>query len=124
MSLKRTSLKRAVRIGAVAAAFGAAALVVASAPASASQLGSVSVPASHHHKGTDQLDEDGPSYNTPAEPKDSDEEDWEATPGGVPVHGSANSVQDAPNKVLPSGADRVIPPSSGGGLVGGGGLGN
>lgn len=115
------SLKKAVRIGVVAAAVGAAALVVAG-PASASPLGSVSVPASHH-KGTDQLDEDGPSYNKPAEPKDEDQEQSDITPAGVPVHGSADSVQDAPDKVLP-GNDEVVPPSKGSSLLGGGGLGN
>jgi len=116
------SLKKAVRIGVVAAAAGAAALVVAAGPASASQLGSVSVPASHH-KGTDQLDEDGPSYNKPAEPKDEDQEKPELTPAGVPVHGTASSVQDAPDKVLP-GNDEAVPPSSEGDLLSGGGLGN
>ena len=121
------SLKKAVRIGVVAAALSAAALVVVAGPASASvgQLGTgASVPVSHH-KGTDRLDEDGPSYNTPDEPRDADEEDSDVTPGGVPVQGSAASVQDAPDKVLPSGAD-VLPRSGDGGLsgLGSGGLGN
>jgi hypothetical protein len=120
------SLKKAVRIGVVAAALSAAALVVAAGPAFASPVGSGVAPSSHHHKGTDQLDEDGPSYNTPDQPKDADEGDSDITPGGVPVQGSASSVQDAPNKVLPSGADHFIPPSSDGGVsgLGSGGLGN
>lgn len=114
------SLKKSVRLGVAAVALSAAALAVAAGPASASPLGSTSVPASHHHKGTDQLDEDGPSYNKPAQPKDEDQEKSDITPGGVPVHGSADSAQDAPNKVLPSGADSIIPPSSDGGLLPGG----
>lgn len=122
------SLKKAARIGVVAAALSAVALVVVAGPASASvgQLGTAaSVPSSHHKKGTDQLDEDGPSYNRPPEPKDADQEDSDITPGGVPVQGSASSVQDAPDKVLPEGAD-VVPRSSDGGLsgLGEGGLGN
>jgi hypothetical protein len=121
-------LKKTARIAAVAVALSAVGLVVAAGPASASvgRLGTgASAPTSHHSKGTDQLDEDGPSYNKPDQPKDADQEDSDITPGGLPVHGSASAVQDAPNKVLPSGAD-VVPPSSGGGLsgVGEGGLGN
>jgi hypothetical protein len=92
-------------------------LVVVAGPASASSWGGGSVPVSHH-KGTDRLDEDGPSYNKPAEPRDEDQESSDITPGGVPVHGSANSVQDAPDKVLP-GNDEVVPPSSQGGLLDG-----
>lgn len=119
------SLKKAARIGVAAAALSAAVLVVVAGPASASPAGA-SVPASHHHKGSDQLDEDGPSYNKPAEPKDEDQEASDITPGGVPVGGSENAVQDAPNKVLPSGADTFIPPSSDGGVsdLGSGGVGN
>jgi hypothetical protein len=119
------SLKKAARIGVAAAALSAAVLVVVAGPASASPAGA-SVPASHHHhKGTDQLDEDGPSYNKPAEPKDEDQEASDITPGGVPVGGSENAVQDAPNKVLPEGADQFIPPSSDGGVsdLGSGGVG-
>jgi hypothetical protein len=117
------SFKNAVRIGFVAAALSGVALVVVAGPASASQVGTASVPASHHHKGTDQLDEDGPSYNEPEEPKDADQERSDITPAGVPVHGSADSVQDAPDKVLP-GNDEVIAPSSQSSLLDGGGLGN
>ena len=119
------SLKKAVRIGVVAAALSGAVIVVAAGPAAASPVGAGgSVPVSHH-KGTDRLDEDGPSYNRPDEPRDADQEDSDVTPGGVPVQGSAASVQDAPDKVLPSGAD-VVPRSGDGGLsgMGSGGLGN
>jgi hypothetical protein len=119
------SLKRAARIGVVAAAVSAAVLVVVAGPAWASSWGGVSVPASHHHGGADRLDEDGPSYNEPARPGDSDEESSDVTAGGVPVGGSENAVQDAPNKVLPSGADSFIPRSGDGGVsdLGSGGLG-
>jgi len=122
-SNEAVSLKRAVRIGVVVAAAGVATLLVVAEPASASPIATGgSVPASHH-KGTDRLDEDGPYYNEPDEPRDADQEKSEITPAGVPVHGTASSVQDAPDKVLP-GNDEAVPPSSQGDLLSGGGLGN
>jgi hypothetical protein len=117
------SLKKAARIGFVAVALSAAALVVAAGPALASQIGTGASAPTSHHKGTDQLDEDGPSYNEPDAPKDADQEESDITPGGVPVHGSASAISEAPAKILPGDSDPYASDDGGAGL-GGGGLGN
>jgi hypothetical protein len=94
------AFSRTTRIG-VAVALGAAALVAGAGAASADPV--VPIPDVAPTLSSDQHDEDAPTPADEApEAEDGTSKD-DITPGGVPVQGTADSVQKAPKGITPKG---------------------